>query len=72
MSKIYEITKEVAEILQGKKYNDYAYFNPVQDAEDKWYITSVQIEKNEKDEFKDLLKNLTEKDKKDFKPKKYF
>lgn len=72
MSKIYEISQEVAELLKGKKYNDFMYFNPVQDDKNKWYITSVQVEKNEKEDIKKLLKNLKEKSKADFKPKKDF
>jgi hypothetical protein len=45
------------ELLIGKKYDDNSLFNPVQDAEGNWVISTQEIEQNIYPEF-DWIKDL--------------
>jgi len=45
------------DLLIGQKYNEDSYFNPVQDADLNWIISTQEIEQNIYPEF-DWIKNL--------------
>jgi hypothetical protein len=43
MGKVIEITEAQALQLKGKEYTKDMYFNPIQDAKDKWVISEEEI-----------------------------
>ena len=53
-----EITAELAIQLQGQLYTENSFFNPIQDEENKWYISTEEIEFCTNEEIKPLLPNL--------------
>ena len=36
------ITQQQKEILEGKKYDNVCYFNPIQDANNNWVISEIE------------------------------
>jgi hypothetical protein len=53
-----EITEELAIFLVGKEYTDRSYFNPIQDDNLLWYISTEEIEFCTNEEIKPLLPPL--------------
>ena len=53
-----EITQELAMQLQGVEYTDKSFFNPIQDKEQKWYISTQEIEFCTNENIKLLLPKL--------------
>jgi|LakMenE01Jun11ns_1017448.scaffolds.fasta_scaffold9906445_4 hypothetical protein len=53
-----QITEELALFLVGKLYTDRSYFNPIQDEELNWYISTQEIEFCTNEEIKPLLPPL--------------
>ena len=53
-----EITQELAIQLQGVEYMPNSFFNPVQDEENKWYISTEEIEFCTNEEIKQLLPTI--------------
>lgn len=51
------LTIEQKDSLVGQKYNSVSYWNPVQDCNDNWIISSEEISENEYSEF-DWTKQL--------------
>ena len=43
MGKVIEITEAQALSMKGKEYTTDMYFNPIQDAKDKWVISEEEI-----------------------------
>lgn len=43
MGKVIEITEAQALQLKGKEYTKDMYFNPIQDAKDKWVISEEEV-----------------------------
>lgn len=55
-----EITKEQAELLKGKQYDDISYFNPIENEDGQWFISVEEIANCTNKEFiwiKDLKDN---------------
>jgi len=52
-----EITQELADFLQGKQYAEKSFFNPIQ-SEEKWYISTEEIEFCTNEEIKQLLPTI--------------
>jgi hypothetical protein len=53
-----EITEELAFFLVGKWYTDNSIFNPIQDENFLWYISTQEIEFCTNEEIKPLLPNI--------------
>lgn len=53
-----EITQELAIQLQGVEYTTNSFFNPIQNEELKWYISTQEIEFCTNENIKHLLPNL--------------
>jgi hypothetical protein len=53
-----EITQELATQLIGVEYTDRSFFNPIQDEENKWYISTQEIEFCTNENIKHLLPTL--------------
>ena len=41
--KVRQITTEQKDLLIGQKWNDEAFFNPLLDADDNWFISNEEV-----------------------------
>lgn len=49
--KVALLTIEQKDLLIGKEFNTDSYFNPIQDADDNWIITQIEINLCNNEEF---------------------
>lgn len=65
---MYRITPELADKLRGKVYHKEAEFNPIQDINGDWFISSEEVENCTNWRYAEDLKNLV---KSEFVPPKF-
>ena len=53
-----EITQELAMQLVGVEYTANSFFNPIKDEENKWYISTEEIEFCTNENIKNLLPTI--------------
>ena len=51
MIKVALLTIEQKDLLIGKEFNTDSYFNPIQDADDNWIISQIEINLCNNEEF---------------------
>lgn len=57
MIKVYLLTEEQRNQLIGQKFDENSYFNPVQDNNDNWIITEIEVDETINQDFL-WVKNL--------------
>lgn len=55
MTTVYELTAEQAELLRGVQYVTDMTFNPIQDANGRWIISSEEVSSTDIDWVKELV-----------------